>query len=75
MPKATLEFSLPEEQAEFEMACAAGKLASVLDDVRQELRSKLKHGDLRGKVFTAYEDLQRLLFQSVEDNGVGNIIN
>ena len=43
--KATLEFTLPEEQAEFGTAVQAGAFKSCVDDFCQWLRSQRKHGD------------------------------
>lgn len=45
MPKATLEFSLPEEQEEFETATKAADYKLALWDVAQEIfRPARKHG-------------------------------
>lgn len=43
--KATLEYSLPEEQYEFETAVRAHAVAAALAGFRQYLRDKEKHGD------------------------------
>ena len=74
MPKAILEFNLPEEQAEFDLAVAGGKLSSVLEDIRNAIRSALKHGDLNAGETKAYEAVQTCLFESVNDNEVSHII-
>jgi len=42
--KVTLEFTLPKERTEAELAMAAGELYSTLNQVDQILRSLLKHG-------------------------------
>lgn len=42
--KVTIEFDLPEESAEAEMALAAREMYSVLWDVDQKLRDFVKHG-------------------------------
>ena len=42
--KATIEFNLPDERTEFEMAAAAGEMYSAIWDVDAELRQLLKHG-------------------------------
>ena len=41
--KATLEFYLPAENAEFDAACNGMELANILWDVDQWLRSEQKH--------------------------------
>jgi hypothetical protein len=45
MPKATLTFSLPEEQSEFDTAIQGGRARSALWDIDQMCRSLLKHGE------------------------------
>lgn len=45
--KATLEFNLPEDQQQFTSATNANKYASILWDIRQEIRGILKHGTER----------------------------
>jgi hypothetical protein len=45
MPKAILEFTLPEEKEEFELAANAGNLSLALFDIQQEVwRPAYKHG-------------------------------
>ena len=44
--KATLSFSIPQEQEEFELAQNGGKYKAVLKILDNWLRSKLKHEDL-----------------------------
>ena len=41
--KAILEFNLPEDDHEFEMATSGSKFHSVLWDMDQYLRSKIKY--------------------------------
>lgn len=43
--KATFEFLLPEETAEYEMLANAGKLYSAVWDYAEWLRSICKHGN------------------------------
>jgi len=44
--KATLEFNLPEEQEEFKTAAKAGETMSVVEDVLNYIRSRLKYANL-----------------------------
>lgn len=44
MPKALLEFKLPEEQVECDMAHKAGDMYSILWNLEDQFRSHLKHG-------------------------------
>lgn len=41
--KAVLEFKLPKDQEEYEMAVNAAKMYSALWDIKQLIRSKLKY--------------------------------
>jgi hypothetical protein len=45
MPKATLTFQLPEEQAEFHMATSAGDVLSAVEELRATFRSRSKYLD------------------------------
>lgn len=44
MPKATLEFNLPEETQEHEYACNGQAMYAVLMDIQETLRDARKHG-------------------------------
>ena len=55
MPKAILEFNLPEEQYEFESAHNGSKFRCVLSELDTFLRNKIKYEDLTGK--DSYEEL------------------
>lgn len=43
--KAIIEFNLPEDQCEYELANAAGDMVSTLSDLLGEIRSRLKYGE------------------------------
>lgn len=43
--KATLEFNLPEDKAELDLATMAGEMFSTICEVDNILRNHLKHGD------------------------------
>lgn len=50
--KVTLEFNLPEEEEEFDLACKAGKMASALYEIGQALRGAEKYGpDMKASEF------------------------
>jgi hypothetical protein len=69
--KATLEFNLPEDQAEYDMAINAPKFYKIIWDMKQELRSKVKYAQLSEEQYKAYDSMQEffnnLIFQ--EDAG------
>lgn len=68
--KATLEFNLPEENEEFEMKINAGKYYCALEDLREFLRSKLKHGDLPPETEAVYEEVREKFYDVLKDNEV-----
>jgi hypothetical protein len=59
--RATISFKLPEEQTELQMALDVGKYHSVLNEVGNHLRSKLKHGDPSPEVREALQEVYDLL--------------
>lgn len=61
--KATLEFDLPEEQVEFNLAVNGNKWSFVAWKVDQELRSKIKYSE-------SITEEQRDIYQEVR-----NLIN
>jgi hypothetical protein len=44
-----LEYSLPEEQEEFELACKAGQMSGQLDDIKTEIRKIRKYTEFKNK--------------------------
>ena len=54
MPRATLSFDLPEDNAEFRAAIAAREALAVLHEIDRQCRELLKHGD------TTYVSIQVL---------------
>ena len=68
--KATLEFNLPEEQAEHYCAIKGADMLNVLWELKTELRSMLKYGELPDKQYEIVEKIQGYLIQSLNDNDV-----
>ena len=60
MPKAKLEFDLPQEQVEFNLAVNAVNWKYTLYDFDQWLRSELKYNDAR-------QDADCVIIQEVRD--------
>jgi len=59
--KATLEFDLPEEREEFDMASHAADYYSALCDIDNHLRSIVKYGDGPDEVIRLAEYIRREL--------------
>ena len=68
--KATLEFNLPEEQAEHYCAIKGADMLNVLWELKAELRSMLKYGELPDKQYEIVEKIQDFLLSSLNDNDV-----
>jgi hypothetical protein len=65
--KATLTFSLPEEQHEYSNAVDGAKMRSALWELDQWLRAKLKYEELTDGQYDAFketrDELRRLLIE------------
>ncbi len=67
MPKAILEFNLPEEQAEFDLAVNGDKYRIALEDLRDVLRTNAKH---REDQATTWEAVRELFWETMKEAGV-----
>lgn len=63
--KAILEFNLPEENVEHLKAIKADNLLSVIYDLNQEIRKKIKYEQKEH-----FQEFKDLLYKSLEDNNV-----
>jgi hypothetical protein len=68
--KAIIEFNLPEDQIEFELANKAASMYHVLWELKTELRSMLKYGDLPDTQYEIVEKIQDFLMSSLDDNEI-----
>lgn len=66
MPKAKLEFDLPTEQVEFELAIKAVDWKYVLYDFDQWLRCEIKYND----VSNDYQTIRNKLYEFLEDRNL-----
>lgn len=60
MPKAILEFNLPEDQQDFDLAISGSKFWSVLWELDQSLRAKTKYApdSLPQDKYDAYQEIR-----------------
>jgi len=65
--KAKLTFNLPEEQAEHYCAIKGADMLNVLWDLKAELRSMLKYGELPDEQYEIVEKIQGFLIDSLND--------
>jgi hypothetical protein len=68
--KATLEFNLPDDQAEHYCAIKGADMLNVLWELKAELRSMLKYGELPDTQYDIVEKIQDFLMSSLDDNDV-----
>lgn len=68
--KAILEFNLPDEQAEHYCAIKGADMLNVLWEIRSELRSMLKYGDLPEQQHKIVEQIQGYLIQCLNENDI-----
>jgi hypothetical protein len=68
--KATLEFNLPEDQAEHYCAIKGADMLNVLWELKAELRAMLKYGELPDTQYDIVEKIQDFLMSSLDDNDV-----
>ena len=68
--KATLEFNLPDDQQDFELATKGLKFWSVLWELDQSLRSKTKYAsdDLPQDKYDAYQEIRDELYELMSNN-------
>jgi hypothetical protein len=68
MPKATITYDLPEEQDDFDFANNGGKFYSVLWELDQYLRSKVKYPaeDVHEEYTNAMEKARQELWNLLE---------
>lgn len=67
MSKATLTFTLPEEQEEFELANNAANMHSALTDLYNLYRNNVKYG---GDPNTTWEEVRTQFFEILNENDV-----
>jgi hypothetical protein len=70
MPKIILEFNLPEEQDEYELAHNAAKFYDCLYNFSQELRTWYKHGHDFKDADDAVEKIREKFYEELNDNNV-----
>jgi hypothetical protein len=61
MPIATLRFTLPEEQADFDAARLGRQMVATIWEIDQRLRSLLKHGEPSGETRELAEQIRQMI--------------
>lgn len=68
--KSKLIFNLPEENYEFELACNGGKYKSILCELDNFLRSKLKYEDISDVEYEIYENTRTRLWDLINEENL-----
>jgi hypothetical protein len=67
MPTATLRYTLPEEQDDFDAARLGSSACACLYDIDQGLRSLLKHGEPSEQTAKLAEEIREMIRQGCPD--------
>jgi hypothetical protein len=67
MPIATLRYTLPEEQADYDAARLGRQMAATLWEIDQGLRSLLKHGDPSEETARLAEEIREMIRNGCPD--------
>jgi len=70
MPKAKIEFDLPEEQAEFQTTMNAGKYQSALWDITQWIRGQIKYTE---NETIEFEELRKKVWNIINENDITDL--
>lgn len=70
MSELTLKFNLPEEQSEADIAAGAQGMHNAICELKQNLRSKLKHGDYIEKEYKLIKEINDFLINELDSNNV-----
>ena len=70
MANGSLSFNLPEEQVEFDQACKAGDMYSVLCEFDGELRNHLKHDSHPYWDGATVEEIRKILNDLMMDRSI-----
>jgi len=70
MPKATLEFNLPEERVEFKLASSALEYSSCLWDIKNILRQHYKYGHKFKDADEAVEKIYDEVLTIISEHGI-----
>lgn len=69
--KAVLEFNLPEEESDFNLACKGKDWWYVCWNLDQYLRKQLKYNDnISEDAREVYEDLRHKLWEEISDRNI-----
>jgi hypothetical protein len=68
--EAKLKYNLPDDQFEFECAVKSTKMYFALTEIKEEIRSVLKHGELRDEQYKFIEEFNEKFHEILSDNEI-----
>ena len=74
MPKATLEFDLPQEQEDHQAAVDGWKYKAALNALDQFLRNEIKHGDHGGAAKNTFQIVRDTLRETMDNYQLGELL-
>lgn len=64
--KVTLEFNLPEEREDFDLANEGPALSGAIKDVLEDIRTKLKYEGLTDEQIDCYEEVRAIILDRLD---------
>jgi hypothetical protein len=68
--KATIEFNLPEDQHEYDLAVSSSKMYCALYEIQQEIRRVWKYAELTEGQFEIVEQIYDKVNEIINENNV-----
>ena len=68
--KAILEFNLPDDQQEFDLAVKAREMSHALNDVRNYLRSRVKYEEMPAEKWETCDEIYQEFYRLLEQNNI-----
>jgi hypothetical protein len=65
--KVTIEFNLPDDEYEYRNSVKANEMYNALWDIKNNLRNKLKYGDLSESEYKTIESIQDKFFEILNE--------
>jgi hypothetical protein len=73
--KAILEFDLPEDNEEFNLAVKASAMSVVIWGINSKLREIIKYDEtISDETYKKVEEIRSHLFELINENGINNLI-
>lgn len=68
--KATIEYNLPDDQHEYDLANSSGAMYNALHEIREEIRRLHKYGELNGEQWEVVDKIYQDFHDILIDNNI-----